>query len=412
VPPRATSEPLPEVEVRDLRRVLDEEVGRLPDRCRLPFVLCYVEGKTNEQAARVLGCPKGTVLSRLAHARELLRTRLARRGIGLAAALAVSERLTAAVPAALVAATTRAALLVQQSTSVGTLSAPVRALTEGMVRSMTITRFKLAVALVLTVSLLGSGFGLVAYHAQGADENSLPGKAAAAPGAAQREQPRPVPEKERPRPAEPDRPRGANRATAQDKFRMVIDLLEKDLEKREEKWLAEQVQVQQEVLNADENLRQLERRLALERERERADIKQVEQQIRQWKNGVVVEGKDAREAIVVLEQQLLALDERWKARERVRGPATVNARRDLFVAEARARLVDRQQAADRQRAQEMLDRATRQFDLDQGRSERINQGEADLKRKVDQILQELTEIRRALRHQSAPERRQPEEGDR
>src|SRR5262245_54610097 len=72
---------LDEVIRRDLRAVLDEEVLRLPTRCRVPFIFCYMEGKTNEEAARLLGCPKGTVLSRLARAREILRGRLTRRGL-------------------------------------------------------------------------------------------------------------------------------------------------------------------------------------------------------------------------------------------------------------------------------------------------------------------------------------------
>jgi DNA-directed RNA polymerase specialized sigma24 family protein len=47
------------------------------------FVLCYLEGKTNEEAARLLGCPRGTILSRLARARERLRRSLSRRGLAL-----------------------------------------------------------------------------------------------------------------------------------------------------------------------------------------------------------------------------------------------------------------------------------------------------------------------------------------
>src|SRR5262249_932116 len=70
---------------RDLRPVLDEEVSRLPRKYRVPFVLCYVEGKTSEQAARILGCPQGTVFSRPAWARAHLRRRLSRRGLALAA---------------------------------------------------------------------------------------------------------------------------------------------------------------------------------------------------------------------------------------------------------------------------------------------------------------------------------------
>src|SRR5262249_1365227 len=64
------AEPAQDLLWRDLRPVLDEEVSRLPARFRGPFVLCYLEGKTNEQAARELGCPLGTVLSRLSRGRE------------------------------------------------------------------------------------------------------------------------------------------------------------------------------------------------------------------------------------------------------------------------------------------------------------------------------------------------------
>src|SRR4051794_14651098 len=69
----------------DLRPVLDEEVNRLPDRYRATFVLCHVEGRTMAEAARLLGCPEGTVLSRLAWARGRLRSRLTRRGLAPAA---------------------------------------------------------------------------------------------------------------------------------------------------------------------------------------------------------------------------------------------------------------------------------------------------------------------------------------
>ena len=60
---------------------LYEELGRLPERFRLPILLCHLEGLTYEQAARRLGCPVRTVQSRLARRRERLRDRLARRGV-------------------------------------------------------------------------------------------------------------------------------------------------------------------------------------------------------------------------------------------------------------------------------------------------------------------------------------------
>src|SRR5207244_4501328 len=68
---------------RELRPILDAEISRLSEKYRRAFILCHLEGRTNEQAAALLGCPVGTVLSRLSRAREQLRGRLARRGLGL-----------------------------------------------------------------------------------------------------------------------------------------------------------------------------------------------------------------------------------------------------------------------------------------------------------------------------------------
>jgi RNA polymerase sigma factor (sigma-70 family) len=70
----------------ELRPVLHDEVGRLPEKYRLPVILCYLEGKTNEEAAELLHWPVGTVKGRLSRARDLLRSRLNRRGLVLSAA--------------------------------------------------------------------------------------------------------------------------------------------------------------------------------------------------------------------------------------------------------------------------------------------------------------------------------------
>ena len=58
-----------------------DEVGRLPEIHRLPVVLCYLEGKTNQEAAAQLSCPVGTIKGRLWRARQTLRDRLSRRGL-------------------------------------------------------------------------------------------------------------------------------------------------------------------------------------------------------------------------------------------------------------------------------------------------------------------------------------------
>src|SRR5262249_22526338 len=73
----------PSSEAGDTRQVPAEEIDRLADKYRLPLMLCYYQGLTNEEAARRLGWPHGTVCGRLARARELLRSRLSRRGITL-----------------------------------------------------------------------------------------------------------------------------------------------------------------------------------------------------------------------------------------------------------------------------------------------------------------------------------------
>ena len=90
-------EPSAEVERRDLRRVLDDELMRLPEKYRAPVVLCDLEGHTREEAARRLGWPAGSMSRRLDRARSLLRHRLTSRGVALGVIGLVSLAVAAAV---------------------------------------------------------------------------------------------------------------------------------------------------------------------------------------------------------------------------------------------------------------------------------------------------------------------------
>jgi RNA polymerase sigma factor (sigma-70 family) len=179
----------------EVRQVLDGEVNRLPAKLRVPFILCYLEGLTNDEAARQLGCPKGTVLSRLARARERLRGRLTRRGLTLSAAAlaaALGKEATAIAPAQLVISTVHAALLVAAGKALtGAVSAPVAALTQGVLQAMFMSKVKITLAVVLTVGVVAAGTGRVMYSSAGAGQ--IVAQAPAQPGKA----PAPKPIRER-----------------------------------------------------------------------------------------------------------------------------------------------------------------------------------------------------------------------
>jgi RNA polymerase sigma factor (sigma-70 family) len=163
---RAAREP---AEATELPVALTEEVGRLPAKYRGPVVLCYLEGRTNEEAAGELRWPVGTVKGRLARAREMLRKRLTRRGLVLSAAAfsaALSpQALAAPLSPATIDLTLRAALYFAAGDAVGGLvSAQAAALTKGVLHTMFVIKLKNLAALVLPLAVLVGGTGAFAYH--------------------------------------------------------------------------------------------------------------------------------------------------------------------------------------------------------------------------------------------------------
>jgi RNA polymerase sigma factor (sigma-70 family) len=155
-PPALAAEPILDLLRRELGTALDEEVSRLPDHYRAAFVLCQLEGHTTAAAAQALGCPPGTVGTRLARARDLLRRRLARRGFDLAVPTLIPG-FRATPPATLLNATVRAAHLgsADQAAAAGLISARAAALTKGAMHTMSATLWQLTAAVVLAWGLLG-----------------------------------------------------------------------------------------------------------------------------------------------------------------------------------------------------------------------------------------------------------------
>jgi RNA polymerase sigma factor (sigma-70 family) len=144
--------------------ILDEEIGRLPEKYRLPVILCYLEGMTNDEAAQQLNCPRGTIAIRLARARDRLRVRLIRRGLALSAAMLAAmladNAMSATVPPSLSIQTSKAILA-------GAAPASITAFAEEVLRAMFMSKIKTVVVVVLALTVIGgAGFCAIYLRAQ------------------------------------------------------------------------------------------------------------------------------------------------------------------------------------------------------------------------------------------------------
>jgi RNA polymerase sigma factor (sigma-70 family) len=143
--------------------VLHEEMAHLPDKYRRPLVLCYLEGKTHEQAAREMAWPKSSVSGRLKRGCELLRQRLSLRGVTLSAGVLtvlLADQSARAVPALLTLSTVR--LAAQALAGKATTATAAIGLAGGVLKAVIATRTGVLLSLLLTVGLAAAGVGVLA----------------------------------------------------------------------------------------------------------------------------------------------------------------------------------------------------------------------------------------------------------
>src|SRR5262249_54102250 len=143
---------------------LDREIMELPEKQRQLVVLCDLQGRTHEEAARAVGCPAGTVSYRLARARELLRNRLTAKGlasVGAALMTAATANADTAVPIALAETTVKAALELTRISAGAVPATPAILLAKGALRSMFISKMKYALAYCVAAVVVGASASMV-----------------------------------------------------------------------------------------------------------------------------------------------------------------------------------------------------------------------------------------------------------
>ena len=159
---------------QDLLPILDQELNRLPDKYREAVVLCDLEGKTRKRAAKQLQIPEGTLSTRLDRARAMLAKRMARHGLSLAggslAMLLSQHAASAGIPTSLAVSTTQAAtLFAAGKVAAGVISANALTLTQGVLKTMFLTKLKITTAILLTISVVATGSVALTYSSLAAE---------------------------------------------------------------------------------------------------------------------------------------------------------------------------------------------------------------------------------------------------
>jgi RNA polymerase sigma factor (sigma-70 family) len=378
----------------DWREVLDHEVQRLPRRYRTPFILCYLEGKTHAEAARLLACPPGTIASRLAWARERLRARLTARGLTLPAALAcliVPAEAEGASLAVLIATALQTARMIATGTLTGseTISAHVTAWSKGVVRAMFLSKVQGVATLVLVSVLIGAGGGMVWQRVQaGGADSALSDE----PVAQTSPQPQQKSKVSRP-PADP-KPAALSEV---DELRVELAKAEVEYRDLEDRWVRRMADARREVWEQEHAQRSKKARLTFEAKRTTRALEMAESRYEKLTNtldgpingpvGLETLQKKQQEAQKQAEQLSAKLLEYELALAELGEPSrlklqieSLETQRAVEVGHVRRRM----EAIERK-----LHAAS--GDAGDGRMQ-------ELERKVDAVARAVEELRKAMRH--------------
>jgi hypothetical protein len=377
-------DPLAAAAQRELSQMLDEELDLLPERFRRAVVLCYLEGRSTAEAAERLGCPRGTVLSRLATAREKLRVRLLRRGVAPTVA-GLSWTASADAPAALVAPTVRAVVA-------NTATPQVIDLCDGVLRAMILSKLKLTAAVLMTVGLIGGGAGWIALTPGG------PGVALAGTQ------------------AKGDAPQSDQAQEQQRRVEQRAELLKVELAQAEDRlrqqeniWAKERIDARLQLAEAEIRLRSTEKMLAnalptaeeLEQLRLESDIAGLRSDLSDALKKSVKGEKEPQ--IEKWQSSLKQAEDQLRMRREPYGHLRadlLHARRAMVTADEQISLLDRLTALERRagqsRVEELQDRLS-QVRGTTGRHDSVERKVQNLERKLDDVLRELTDLRRDLK---------------